>query len=614
MDAIFLQVLNMSLTASYVILFVLMARLVLKKAPKIFSYALWSVVLFRLICPFSFESLYSLLPINANPIPGNIGYAEVPQINTGITLVDNAANPILSTQTALQGASVNPMQIWIFTGSLIWLAGIAVLMIYSVVSLLRLRSKLVGAVKWRDTIYLADHITSPFVMGVIRPKVYLPSTLLEQEQEYIILHEQTHIRRLDHIIKMIAFLVLAVHWFNPFVWLAFILCVKDMEMSCDESVMKHMDTDIRQEYSASLLSLATGRKIIAGIPLAFGEGDTKSRIKNVLNYKKPAFWIIIVALAAVSAVWVGLAANPQNNSKPQDSIAANLLKHRTEYVGNNSKVGGIIHALKYPDQVKYNSFELYTESPPLSITINLDTDTETRNFYSGALNEGPFRQNAIMMFSLIHNVEDITFGLNDGKNPYSIQFTRDAADSFVDGDVWSYSASPGQFETLLQMIESIEITEPKRWNPQPEIENQDHYFKALEAARQSVNDEEIKVDDKGSNEKTALAWIEAWFDMYKALPKDNMAYISESAVDDLDIIKVSKEGLPPAFVFSVTFSVRPTYPIARNAFWMAGNTGESPGRDETWGQMYREVELRRGDDGRYRFIEMGTGGVGNSEK
>ena len=194
MDAIFLRVLNMTLTASYVILFVLAARLLLKRAPKIFSYALWSVVLFRLICSFSFESLFSFLFINANPIPGDIMYAEVPQINTGISLVDHAVNPVLSTQTAIQGASVNPMQIWVFAGRSIWLAGIAILLIYSVIALLRLRADLVGSVKWRDNIYLADHISSPFVMGVIRPKIYLPSTLPEQEQRYILLHEQTHIR------------------------------------------------------------------------------------------------------------------------------------------------------------------------------------------------------------------------------------------------------------------------------------------------------------------------------------------------------------------------------------------------------------------------------------
>jgi hypothetical protein len=156
-------------------------------------------------------------------------------------------------------------------------------------------------------------------------------------------------------------------------------------------------------------------------------------------------------------------------------------------------------------------------------------------------------------------------------------------------------------------------TDSPDWQPQPEIEDQDEYSEAVEAAINSVKHEEVVVDDKGSKEKTALAWMEAWFDMLKALPEDNMAHISEGAVDHLKIIKVSKEGLPQAFVFSVTFSVRPTYPIASNAFWMAGNTGNSPGRDETWGQMHQEVELRLGDDGRYRFVSKGTGGVGSSE-
>ena len=211
MDAIFLQVLNMNLTASYIILFILAVRLLLRRAPKIFSYALWSVVLFRLICPFSFESLFSLLFINTNPIPSNIMYAQVPQITTGINFVDSVANSLLATQAATPYASINPMQISVFIGGFIWFTGIAVLLIYSVISLLRLRANLVGAVKLHTNIYLADHITSPFVLGVIRPKIYLPSTLSEQEQGYIILHEQTHIRRLDHVIKIIAFLVLTVH-------------------------------------------------------------------------------------------------------------------------------------------------------------------------------------------------------------------------------------------------------------------------------------------------------------------------------------------------------------------------------------------------------------------
>ncbi len=615
------KILNMSLTASIVIVFVLLARVLLKKAPKIFSYALWAVVLFRLVCPVSFSAEFSLLGIfNAPPatngtvayIPADVVHREYPQVNLPFPAVSEAIN-----NTLPQGEEqlvADPLEGLVSMATLLWLLGIAAMLIYSMVSLLRLRRKLIGAVCLRDNIYLADHIATPFVIGVFRPKIYLPSTLAEQEQSYIILHEQTHIRRLDHIVKIVAFLVLTVHWFNPLVWLAFFLCVKDMEMSCDESVMKRMDTDIRREYSASLLSLATGRKIAAGIPLAFGEGDTKSRIKNVMNYKKPTFWIVIVALVAVLAVCVGLAVNPRNNGRSLDSAAANLLKYRTEYIGDNSKVGGVISTLKYPDKVTYHSFELYTEGPPLMVTIKLDTDTETRDFYTGAINEGPFRKNAIIMFSLIHNAEYITFELDDGVNPYSMQFTRDMADRFVDGDVWSYSSSPEQFETLLKMMETIEVTQPEPWNAQPEIENQDDYFAAVNAAQESVKAEEIVVDDLGNNEKIARAWMEAWFAMFAALPEDNMARITAGAIDSLQITKVSKPELPKAFVFSVTCSVRPTYPIANNAFWMAGNTGNSPGRDETWGQLSREVALHIGDDGRYHFLEMGTGGVGRSEE
>lgn len=306
---LFLQVLNMSFTASFVIAAVLIVRLLLKKTPKIFSYALWSVVLFRLLCPISFESMLSLLPVNTNPISTNTLYSAAPQIDTGLPYLDAVINPALPVPEV--GTSVNPLQIMAVIGEFIWLAGIAALLFYSVVSLLRLRRKLIGSVRLRDNIYLSDHIASPFVIGIACPKIYLPSTLSEQEQGYIILHEQTHIRRLDYLVKIVAFAALCIHWFNPFVWAAFILAVKDMEMSCDESVMMRLHADIRGEYSASLLRLATGRKMIAGTPLAFGEGDTKNRIKNVMNYKKPMFWVILMALAAVAAVVAVFALNPR---------------------------------------------------------------------------------------------------------------------------------------------------------------------------------------------------------------------------------------------------------------------------------------------------------------
>ena len=355
--ALFPAVVNMSLTASIVILFILTARLLLCKAPKIFSYALWGVVLFRLLCPVSITadlSLLGLLHTDTAPVTPHTSTVEhIPHAETVVTLptvtppeannsrppstsgntplpnspdIDNTVNSLPSAppETSLPDsqtpAPVTPVPAEPSADEnftlmdilcLVWLLGIAVMMTISVVSFLRLRRKLVGAAKLRHNIYLADHIDTPFVMGFPRARIYLPSHLTEREQGYILLHEQHHIKRLDHVTKAVAYLALCIHWFNPLVWLSFILASKDMEMSCDEAVMKCMDTDIRAEYSVSLLSLAAGRRIISGTPLAFGEGDTKSRIKNILNWKRPKTYVILVAAILCLAAVVFCAVNPE---------------------------------------------------------------------------------------------------------------------------------------------------------------------------------------------------------------------------------------------------------------------------------------------------------------
>lgn len=317
-DHIFLQILNMSFTGSIVILLVLLARLLLAKAPRRFSYALWAAVLFRLVCPFSMESVFSLLPVNANPIPMDIGYQAVPKIETGIPAVNHAVNAILPP-AAISG-SVNELQIWTFVGYHLWLIGLSALLLYSLIGLFRFSRTLKGAVSLGGNLYGAKNIRTPFVLGIFRPRIYLPSELSEHERPYLVLHEQTHIKRGDHLFKIVGFLVLCVHWFNPLVWLAFFLFGRDMEMSCDEAVIKRLGNEVKKDYSASLLSLATGRRLVGGTPLAFGEGDTKSRIRHVLRYKKPAFWVTAVAVALVLAAVVGLLVNP-----PKSAFAQNII-------------------------------------------------------------------------------------------------------------------------------------------------------------------------------------------------------------------------------------------------------------------------------------------------
>lgn len=457
LDGLFLSVLNMSITASLVILVVLLVRLLLKKAPKTFSYALWIVVLFRLICPFSFESAIGLLPINKTPIPQDIMYSTEPQIDTGINIVDSIVNPILPVANNM-GESINPLQVWVFVGSTIWVFGMLIMLIYSIIQFVRLKRKLVGATPLRGNIYLADHISSPFVMGFIKPNIYLPSSMAKTEQAFIIAHENYHIKRFDHIARILGFIALTIHWLNPLVWLAFVLSGKDMEMSCDEAVMREMDTDIRAEYSKSLLRFATGRKIIAATPLAFGEGDTKERVKNVMQYKKPILWVSIIAVIAVVCVVVGLMSN--SKSEPASTQTGNqsieqLWENRTEYVGNNVAVGNIILGLSFPEKLKYNGIELHTSEPPYSITVDFETDTDTRNFYTGELNQTPLKQNAIIMFSLIENVEQIIFNFDDGKNPYAETFYRDSAQAIMEDE--NLFARTETLESFISFIEEISI-------------------------------------------------------------------------------------------------------------------------------------------------------------
>jgi beta-lactamase regulating signal transducer with metallopeptidase domain len=284
------------------------------------------VVAFRLIIPFSFESMFSLMPRNTNavPIPHDIIYQQSPQINSGIEVVDSFVNNSLPAPTI--GASVNPLQIYLEIGAYIWILGIIALLMYSLVSILQLKRQLKSAQLIEQNIFEAGNLRTPFILGFIRPKIYLPIGLSKEERNYIILHEQTHIQRKDHIIKVLAFLILSIHWFNPLVWIAFMLMSTDMEHSCDERVLKEMDEEIKKPYADSLLSLATGRHILNGSPLAFGEGNVKGRIINVLNYKKPVFWVVTVALIAVVAVSVGLMSNPQEKQLSIEDYANQFIE------------------------------------------------------------------------------------------------------------------------------------------------------------------------------------------------------------------------------------------------------------------------------------------------
>lgn len=328
MNTLFYTVLNMSAVGAIVTVLVVFARLLLKKSPKIFSYILWSAVLFRLLCPVSFSLPFSAVPeIISGGIFTESGIKDFDGDDWGsedeYVQADPGENITAQLIASQNTPSADAGDTQTDTGTklfsllpFVWLAGTAAMALYSIVSFAKLKKKLSEAVLLRENIYISDKITTPFVTGIFSPKIYLPVSVKEEELEYIILHERCHIKRCDHIVKLISFSLLCIHWFNPFIWLAFCLSSRDMEMSCDEAVMKKMKEDVRAPYSESLLSLSAGRPIISGTPLAFGESSVKQRIKNIMKYKKPAVIISVISAIIIVVLAVVFIGNPMPKEKP----------------------------------------------------------------------------------------------------------------------------------------------------------------------------------------------------------------------------------------------------------------------------------------------------------
>lgn len=322
---LFSVILNMSITASVVILFVLPARRLLKHAPKVFSYALWGVVLFRLLCPFSLSAQFSLLGLFQAPAgeTGQMAYLPLPSEATPQQAPLPAAAPAADAGEVPQEVSPSPVSSTpspslMEVASVLWAVGAAAMLAYSLAQLIRLRRRLVGALALDKTLRLADHIDTPFVLGLFRPKIYLPSHLSPQEQQYIICHEQQHIRRGDPILRTVAFAALCLHWFNPLVWLAFRLSGRDMEMCCDEGVIRELGREVRGDYSTCLLHFSTRGQHSFTAPLAFGEGDTKERIENIMKARKNLPWAAAVSVALCLLLTACLGANPQAGEEAQD--------------------------------------------------------------------------------------------------------------------------------------------------------------------------------------------------------------------------------------------------------------------------------------------------------
>ena len=328
MEEIFIKILNMSISASWLILVVIAVRLLLKKTPKWILVLLWGLVGLRLAMPFSISAGFSLIP-SVEVISPLIGYAKKPAINSGVYVIDQ---------------TINPMQIYLFVLCIAWIVGVIAFLMYGIIGFLRLRRMVAEAVRVQDNIWICDHVESPFILGFLHPQIYLPSSLGEEERNYVLAHEQAHLKRKDHLWKLIGFLLLAVHWFNPLVWIAYFLLCRDIEMACDEKVIKDLEMPEKKAYANALVTCSMQRRMVLACPLSFGKVGVKQRIQAVLHYQKPAFWLVLVAGMICLVVAACFLTNPMNDE--QDLSFLNY-KNAISLIGQN----GVEYVINYPVDV-----------------------------------------------------------------------------------------------------------------------------------------------------------------------------------------------------------------------------------------------------------------------
>lgn len=384
MDNLFIDFLNTSITASYIIIAVLLVRTLFKKMPRKFVCALWTIAGLRLALPFSIESEFSLIP-SAETVPADIALSQNPAIQSGFLPVNSIVNPIISENFSPEvGASVNPLQVINVVASVLWLVGIAAILLYGIISYFKLKKTVSTAVLLKDNIMQSESVVSPFILGIFKPKIYIPFGMDEGTQNYVIAHEKAHIKRRDYLIKPIGFLLLAVYWFNPLVWIAYTMLCRDIERACDEKVIALMNGDERKEYAAALLDCAVNRRRIAACPLAFGEVGIKERIKGVINYKKPAFWVIVVAFIACIVAALCFLTNPKSELNSDYEYPYRIVAD-IKYNNSDREYTKVLKAESGDKQtvtsgVEYTVGEVNLQTGEITLDFNGDKELKDKTF------------------------------------------------------------------------------------------------------------------------------------------------------------------------------------------------------------------------------------------
>ena len=444
---IFLTVAEMSRKSCAVILIVLAACLLMRRAPKKFSYAVWIAVGFRLVMPFSIPSPFSVFnlgqssQVDAGP-PYITYYGAAQAVDTYYTEAGEAAAR-LETSTGANASGIL---------AAVWLAGLVLMLVVGAASYIRLRRKVRPAVRLDGCVYECGGVGTPFILGIFRPKIYVPFRLGDDELEYVVCHERCHLKRFDHVVKFISYVILAVHWFNPLVWLSFFMMTKYMEMSCDEKVISIMGDGIKKSYSMSLLSFGVNRRLSGPFSPSFAEAGIKGRVKHVLNFKKSKLWIIIAATLLCAAVIAGCSTDAGlETGTGGESLAQRLYDAKNTYIGDASRDGNLLNVMEIGEKIGEYTIELQTAEEPYEIIINF---TESVSERRAAYIDGEMNNNAMVLLALIDNAGAVrwNYTVTGGDGLVERQLTVERADELVNGSIKDYGATFEKVGELLEML------------------------------------------------------------------------------------------------------------------------------------------------------------------
>ena len=489
MSAVFLRILNMGIAAGWLILAVVLLRFFLKKAPKWISCLLWALAAVRLLCPFSPESALSLVP-SRETVPMDIALAEAPAIHSGIPVLNAAVNPAVREVFAPEiGDSANPLQVLLPILAGVWLLGVAAMLGYALVSYGRLRRTVTAAVPLEEGVLACDEVQSPFILGVIRPMIYVPSGMSGRTLDCVLTHERAHLRRRDHLWKPLGFLLLAVYWFHPLCWLGYVLLCRDIELACDEKVIRDMDREAVAAYSQALLDCSVPRKGVAACPLAFGETGLRQRVKGILNYKKPAFWVVAASLVLCAAVAVCFLTNrPVSlrgirltgavslDMRPPEPLVWNLTEAELEEL--QSRLEALKIGKKEPDFAGFTPLYSISASSGRGTLLAAGYDTEGKNL--ALLLEGQYYRIRDPEFTrYLSNfcagntrgaAEPAAPGAAPAPSPLSLEELREqyleyfGLSAFKGLEVYVWQLAPGSYSWGLMEGTNREKTNEELWN------------------------------------------------------------------------------------------------------------------------------------------------------